>query len=270
VVAHELAHIKNRDTLTMTLAATVAGAIGFVANFAFLLPRSSDGRQSPLGPIGAILAMLLAPLAATLVQLAISRTREFSADRLGPRSAATPLARPRARQDRAGRHRPRPALRRGQPRQRAPLHRQPAPRRRRRAGRPLPHPSADGGPDRGAPGAGAGDADAGARRRRRTVGTAGGRAVGMTTIGQVRHSRVALPGVTLHVAEAGPPTGLPLVLLHGWPEFWATWEPVMDRLSSRHRLIAPTCAASARATTRTPAPATRSAPTSTPTTSPPS
>lgn len=99
VIAHELAHIRSRDTLTMTLAATVAGAIGFVANFAFLLPRSSsDGRQSPLGPIGAILAMLLAPLAATLVQLAISRTREFSADRLGaeicgdPRSLARALA----------------------------------------------------------------------------------------------------------------------------------------------------------------------------------
>jgi heat shock protein HtpX len=100
VVAHELAHIRNRDTLTMTLAATIAGAIGFLANFAFLLPRhSSDGRQSPLGPVGAILAMLLAPLAATLVQLAISRTREFSADRLGaeicgnPRWPARALAR---------------------------------------------------------------------------------------------------------------------------------------------------------------------------------
>jgi heat shock protein HtpX len=91
VIAHELAHIRNRDTLTMTLAATVAGAIGFVANFAFLLPRSSsDGRQSPLGPIGAILAMLLAPLAATLVQLAISRTREFSADRLGAEISGDP------------------------------------------------------------------------------------------------------------------------------------------------------------------------------------
>ena len=55
----------------------------------------------------------------------------------------------------------------------------------------------------------------------------------------VRHSRVSLPGVTLHVAEAGASTGLPLVLLHGWPEFWATWEPVMARLGDRYRLIAP-------------------------------
>ena len=56
---------------------------------------------------------------------------------------------------------------------------------------------------------------------------------------EARHARVALPGVTLHVAEAGLATGLPLVLLHGWPEFWATWEPVMGRLADRWRLIAP-------------------------------
>jgi heat shock protein HtpX len=83
VIAHELAHIRNRDTLTMTMAATIAGAIGFLANFGFFFAASSDNRQNPLGPIGAILVMILAPLAAMLVQLAISRTREYSADRLG-------------------------------------------------------------------------------------------------------------------------------------------------------------------------------------------
>ena len=83
VVAHELAHIRNRDTLTMTMAATIAGAVGFLGNFALLFGGSSQNRQNPLGPVGALLVMILAPLAATLVQLAISRTREFSADRLG-------------------------------------------------------------------------------------------------------------------------------------------------------------------------------------------
>jgi heat shock protein HtpX len=83
VLAHELAHIRNRDTLTMTMAATIAGAIGFLAQFAFFFGGHSDQRQNPLGPIGTILVVLLAPLAAMLVQLAISRTREFSADRLG-------------------------------------------------------------------------------------------------------------------------------------------------------------------------------------------
>ena len=89
VIAHELAHIRNRDTLTMTMAATIAGAIGFLANFGFFFAGSSDNRQNPLGPIGAILVMILVLLAAMLVQLAISRTREYSADRLGAEIAAT-------------------------------------------------------------------------------------------------------------------------------------------------------------------------------------
>ncbi len=80
VLAHELAHIKNRDTLTMTVAATIAGAIGFLANFAFLFGGRGENRPNP---IAMILVMLLAPLAAALVQMAISRTREYSADRDG-------------------------------------------------------------------------------------------------------------------------------------------------------------------------------------------
>jgi heat shock protein HtpX len=87
VIAHELAHIKNRDTLTMTVAATLAGAIGFLGNFAFFFGGSSENRPNP---IVAILIMILAPLAAMLVQMAISRTREYSADRLGAEICGEP------------------------------------------------------------------------------------------------------------------------------------------------------------------------------------
>jgi heat shock protein HtpX len=97
VVAHELAHIKNRDTLIMTITATLAGAISMLANFAFFF--GGRDRNNPLGPIGAIAMVVLAPLSAMLVQMAISRTREYSADRLGalisgmPRSLASALRR---------------------------------------------------------------------------------------------------------------------------------------------------------------------------------
>ena len=86
VVAHELAHIKNRDTLIMTVAATIAGAVGFLSQFAFFFGGSRDRPN----PIVAILVMLLAPLAAMIVQMAISRTREFSADRLGAEIVGDP------------------------------------------------------------------------------------------------------------------------------------------------------------------------------------
>ena len=88
VIAHELAHIKNRDTLTMTITATLAGAIGFLSQFAFFFGRDS---RNPLGALGTILVMILAPLAAMLVQMAISRTREYSADRLGAEICGQPL-----------------------------------------------------------------------------------------------------------------------------------------------------------------------------------
>ncbi|MCX5494704.1 zinc metalloprotease HtpX [Kaistia dalseonensis] len=97
VMAHELAHVKNHDTLTMTITATIAGAISMLANFAFFFGGRRDN-NSPLGPIGAIAAALLAPIAAMLVQMAISRTREYAADRMGaeisgsPRSLATALS----------------------------------------------------------------------------------------------------------------------------------------------------------------------------------
>ncbi|MBM3512284.1 MAG: protease HtpX, partial [Alphaproteobacteria bacterium] len=90
VMAHELAHVKNRDTLVMTITATIAGAIGMLANFAFLF-RGGDSRNNPLGAVGILVAMILAPIAATLVQLAISRTREYGADRGGAEICGSPL-----------------------------------------------------------------------------------------------------------------------------------------------------------------------------------
>jgi heat shock protein HtpX len=88
VLAHELAHIKNRDTLTMTVTATIAGAIGMLANFAMFF---GGNRDNPLGMLGTILVMILAPLTATLVQLAISRSREYEADRVGAAICGRPL-----------------------------------------------------------------------------------------------------------------------------------------------------------------------------------
>jgi heat shock protein HtpX len=80
VLAHELGHVKNRDILTSSVAATIAAAITFVARFAmFAGPRHSDDEDSG-SPVGALLMMILAPIAAMMIQMAISRTREFSAD----------------------------------------------------------------------------------------------------------------------------------------------------------------------------------------------
>jgi heat shock protein HtpX len=90
VMAHELAHIKNRDTLTMTIAATVAGAISILAQFGFLL-GGGDRERNPLGPLGVLLAVIFAPLAAALIQMTVSRTREYSADRDGAIIARDPL-----------------------------------------------------------------------------------------------------------------------------------------------------------------------------------
>ncbi|WP_421882582.1 zinc metalloprotease HtpX [Pacificispira sp.] len=93
VMAHELAHVKNRDTLTMTVTATIAGAISALANMAMFasLFGGSDNRNSPFGALGAILVMFLGPMAAALVQMAISRTREYSADRMGGEICGNPL-----------------------------------------------------------------------------------------------------------------------------------------------------------------------------------
>ncbi len=87
VVAHELAHIKNRDTLIMAVTATLAGAIGFLGQFGFMLGRGRDNRPNPIVTMA---AMILAPLAAMLVQMAISRAREFEADAEGARICGDP------------------------------------------------------------------------------------------------------------------------------------------------------------------------------------
>jgi len=88
VMAHELAHVKNRDTLTMTVTATIAGAVAMLANFAmFFSPRDSAGNSNP---IAGIAIMVLAPIAASIVQMAISRSREYEADRVGAEIAGDP------------------------------------------------------------------------------------------------------------------------------------------------------------------------------------
>ncbi|WP_439626298.1 zinc metalloprotease HtpX [Shinella sp.] len=91
VMAHELAHIQNRDTLTMTLTATIAGAISMLANFAMFFGGGNRENNNPLGFIGVLIAMIVAPFAAMLVQMAISRTREYSADKRGAEICGNPL-----------------------------------------------------------------------------------------------------------------------------------------------------------------------------------
>ncbi|MBQ0936553.1 zinc metalloprotease HtpX [Ideonella paludis] len=91
VMAHELAHVKNRDILISTISATMAGAISMLANFGMMLGgRDSEGR--PVNPIVSILVMFLAPLAASVIQMAISRSREFEADRGGAEISGDPAA----------------------------------------------------------------------------------------------------------------------------------------------------------------------------------
>ncbi|AXE66023.1 zinc metalloprotease HtpX [Hyphomonas sp. CACIAM 19H1] len=85
VMAHELAHVQNRDTLTMTVTATLAGAIGMLANFALFFGRERTGL------IGPIAIMIFAPMAAALVQMAISRSREYEADARGAEICGNPL-----------------------------------------------------------------------------------------------------------------------------------------------------------------------------------
>jgi heat shock protein HtpX len=90
VMAHELSHVKHRDILISTIAATMAGAISSLANFAmFFSPKDSEGRSNP---IAGILVMFLAPLAASLIQMTISRAREYEADRGGGEISGDPEA----------------------------------------------------------------------------------------------------------------------------------------------------------------------------------
>ncbi|MCR9123591.1 MAG: zinc metalloprotease HtpX [Phyllobacteriaceae bacterium] len=89
VMAHELAHIQNRDTLIMTITATLAGAISMLGNFALFFGSGRDN-NNPLGIVGVLIAMIVAPFAAMIVQMAISRTREYSADRRGAEICGRP------------------------------------------------------------------------------------------------------------------------------------------------------------------------------------
>ena len=93
VLAHELAHVKNRDILIASIAATVGAALSFLARMAFwggLGGRRND--NSPLGAIGGLIAMIIAPLAAAVIQMSISRAREYQADRSGAQTTGSPLA----------------------------------------------------------------------------------------------------------------------------------------------------------------------------------
>lgn len=91
VVAHELAHIRNRDTLLMTVTATLAGAIGMLAQFGFLFGgRRDDGGRNAFGPIGGLILLVVGPIAAMVVQMAISRSREYEADRVGAEICGDP------------------------------------------------------------------------------------------------------------------------------------------------------------------------------------
>ncbi|MEM1146786.1 MAG: zinc metalloprotease HtpX [Pseudomonadota bacterium] len=86
VMAHELAHVQNRDTLTMTVTATIAGAIGMLANFALFFTNRERG-----GMLTGLAVMIFAPMAAALVQMAISRSREYEADRRGAEICGNPI-----------------------------------------------------------------------------------------------------------------------------------------------------------------------------------
>jgi heat shock protein HtpX len=101
VIAHELGHIKNRDTLLMTITATIAGAISMLANFSFMLGGRSNSNNN-IGLVGSLALLILGPLAAGLVQMAISRTREYEADKAGAEISRRPLALASALQKIAG------------------------------------------------------------------------------------------------------------------------------------------------------------------------
>lgn len=89
VMAHELGHVRNRDTLIMTMVATIAGAISMIANFAFFFRGHDDNAPNPLA---GLMAVLVAPFAAMIVQMAISRTREYGADKVGAEISGSPRA----------------------------------------------------------------------------------------------------------------------------------------------------------------------------------
>jgi heat shock protein HtpX len=110
VLGHELSHVRNRDILIATVAAALAGMLTFLANLAFFIPLGSTDDDAP-NPLAALLMLVLGPLAAGLIQLAISRDREYAADADGAHLSADPLALASAldKIDRVARHLPLPA-----------------------------------------------------------------------------------------------------------------------------------------------------------------
>ena len=92
VIAHELAHIKNRDTLTMTITATIAGAISMLAQFGLFFGGGHRENNNGVGALGSIALVILAPLVAMIVQMAISRAREYAADEKGARICGEPMS----------------------------------------------------------------------------------------------------------------------------------------------------------------------------------
>ena len=154
VIGHELTHVKNRDTLTMTVTATIAGAISMLAQFGMFFGGGRRGSGNRGGGLAALLAIFLAPLAAMLamlVQMAISRTREYAADRGSAQLSGDPWTRLGTRQDRhrspPDRERPRPT----EPGDGTALYHQPAvggPH-----GQSVRHPSLDSEPHRRSRGA---------------------------------------------------------------------------------------------------------------------
>ena len=139
MIAHELAHIRNRDTLIQSVAATIGGAITYLG---YMLLWFGGDDESPLGLIGSLAMVLLAPIAATIIQLAISRQREYSADATGAQISGNPesLASALLRLEEGAKATPMHVNQATE----APLHRQ-AVLRSRRDGQPVQHPPADRG-----------------------------------------------------------------------------------------------------------------------------
>ena len=90
VLAHEISHVLNRDTLISTVAATLAGAISHLAHFAYFMPVGRSDDDDGAGPVGGLLTLFLAPFAAMLIQFAVSRSREYGADATGARLVGYP------------------------------------------------------------------------------------------------------------------------------------------------------------------------------------
>ncbi len=154
VLAHELSHVQNRDILIGSMAAGIGMSITFLARFALFFGGGRDERNNPLGAFGVLFAWILAPLAAMLIQMAVSRSREYQADASGAELSHDPLALAGALQklESTSRRVAPPAS--VSPGPGAPVHRQPVRRTQDPVRQPVLDPPADAGPDRAAGGDG--------------------------------------------------------------------------------------------------------------------